>query len=537
MSAKAKKSPARKTQSHTEESRTARISEYAYIPEELKSIAVPLGKIKLWGKNPRKNEEAAKKLATMIKAQGAFTTPIVLDKQGVVRAGNTRLKAAKILGMTHIPAVTRKFKSDIAATAYAIGDNKAGEWSEWDDDVLSGLMTAEKIGTESGFTKKEIEEISITQESTTGITEDSLFSLVSFFAKKSSLQILNYGIVKSGKLSMSDLTSFAVIDIPGAKDGIVDLHLFSKSRNLSASYTTAVSGEDFPESPKVGKLGSFSMPDILLSDFAEYSSQDISLGLNSVFITKTEIFATDGHHGIIKDVSFSKIPDKGIAIPSDSAGLNLSIQTIAFGDEYAVLSGDGFSILTKLNDVPAPNIRKALPKNELSSKIPGSLGKAISSLLLFANEKMKFIAFSADGHLCVNNRDTGKAFKILMDGMSLPEFPIGFNAGYLLECIDGQDAILFPDNAIACTIFPGKIVTKFLMPLRIIDDFTPEVYEEYPVDTPEFSFGKEIRYKLVGKNGMQITGKATYGIGVTEKRVVDEIEGMIAEGTEFIQFS
>jgi hypothetical protein len=56
-----------------------------------------------------------------------------------VEAGNGTLAAAKSLGWTHIAAV---FVDDDAATAaaYGVADNRVGEFSEWDADILGDLM-------------------------------------------------------------------------------------------------------------------------------------------------------------------------------------------------------------------------------------------------------------------------------------------------------------------------------------------------------------------------------------------------------------
>lgn len=128
---------------------------FKYVPEGLIQFCIPIGKVKFWDKNPRKNDEAAKKLAELIKIHG-FRKPIVIDKNYVTYAGNTALKAAKILGMTHIPVAQSSFKSEVSATAYGISDNKASEFSSWDDEQLLKLMNAEIIEAKKiGFSEKE----------------------------------------------------------------------------------------------------------------------------------------------------------------------------------------------------------------------------------------------------------------------------------------------------------------------------------------------------------------------------------------------
>lgn len=133
---------------------------YSFVPVELEGMCVPVSGLRLDPNNPRRNDMAAEKLVELIRAHG-FRIPITYDDSGMIRAGNTRFKAAALLGMTHIPAIQQKFLSTAAATAFAIADNKASEWAEWDYDALQGLLSAENIASTSGFTEREIELMSI----------------------------------------------------------------------------------------------------------------------------------------------------------------------------------------------------------------------------------------------------------------------------------------------------------------------------------------------------------------------------------------
>jgi hypothetical protein len=62
--------------------------------------------------------------------------PIVVDKDGVVRAGNGTLEAAISLGWQDISVVRTDLEGS-EATAYAIADNRAAELATWDTDVLT----------------------------------------------------------------------------------------------------------------------------------------------------------------------------------------------------------------------------------------------------------------------------------------------------------------------------------------------------------------------------------------------------------------
>lgn len=54
--------------------------------------------------NPRINDEAVDAVAASIKEFG-FKVPIVADKNNVIVAGHTRLKAAQKLGLTEVPVI------------------------------------------------------------------------------------------------------------------------------------------------------------------------------------------------------------------------------------------------------------------------------------------------------------------------------------------------------------------------------------------------------------------------------------------------
>ena len=85
--------------------------------------------------NPRNNDEAVDKVAESIREFG-FQQPIVIDKDGVVIVGHTRLKAAKKLGLETVPVVVAEDLNEEQAKAYRLADNKTNEFAEWDIDAL-----------------------------------------------------------------------------------------------------------------------------------------------------------------------------------------------------------------------------------------------------------------------------------------------------------------------------------------------------------------------------------------------------------------
>jgi DNA modification methylase len=65
--------------------------------------------------------------------------PIIVDADGVVRAGNGRLEAARQLGWDTINVVRTDLEGS-DATAFSIADNRTGELAEWDDTALAETL-------------------------------------------------------------------------------------------------------------------------------------------------------------------------------------------------------------------------------------------------------------------------------------------------------------------------------------------------------------------------------------------------------------
>ena len=97
---------------------------------------VKIEKVKPYDKNPRKNKAAVDYVANSIKEFG-FQQPIVVDKDMVVIAGHTRLKAAKKLKIKEVPVVIADNLTEEQVKAYRLADNKTAEKAEWDFDLLT----------------------------------------------------------------------------------------------------------------------------------------------------------------------------------------------------------------------------------------------------------------------------------------------------------------------------------------------------------------------------------------------------------------
>ncbi|AVJ48911.1 adenine-specific methyltransferase [Lactobacillus phage PMBT4] len=86
--------------------------------------------------NPRNNEEAVDYVANSIKEFG-FKVPVVVDKDNIVIAGHTRLKACEKLGITEVPCIVAEDLTEDQIKAFRIADNKVSEYATWDEEKLS----------------------------------------------------------------------------------------------------------------------------------------------------------------------------------------------------------------------------------------------------------------------------------------------------------------------------------------------------------------------------------------------------------------
>jgi len=94
-----------------------------------------IARVKPYEANPRKNEGAVEAVARSIREFG-FRVPLVVDADGVLIAGHTRLKAAEHLGLDKVPVHVAKDLSPEQARALRIADNKLHELSSWDMELL-----------------------------------------------------------------------------------------------------------------------------------------------------------------------------------------------------------------------------------------------------------------------------------------------------------------------------------------------------------------------------------------------------------------
>lgn len=89
--------------------------------------------------NPRNNDGAVDMVAESIREFG-FKNPIIIDKDRVIIAGHTRLKAAQKLGLDEVPVIVAEDLTEDQARAFRLVDNRTAEVAEWDFEKLQSEL-------------------------------------------------------------------------------------------------------------------------------------------------------------------------------------------------------------------------------------------------------------------------------------------------------------------------------------------------------------------------------------------------------------
>jgi len=96
---------------------------------------VDINLVKEYERNPRQNDGAVDAVAASIKEFG-FKVPVVVDGNGVLIAGHTRVRAARKLGMKEVPVIRAADLTPEQVRAFRVADNKLHELSSWDPELL-----------------------------------------------------------------------------------------------------------------------------------------------------------------------------------------------------------------------------------------------------------------------------------------------------------------------------------------------------------------------------------------------------------------
>lgn len=87
-------------------------------------------------RNPRKNDRAVAAVAESIKQFG-FKVPVVIDKNNVIVAGHTRIKAACRLKLKTVPCIIADDLTPEQVKQFRLADNKVSELAAWNPEMLA----------------------------------------------------------------------------------------------------------------------------------------------------------------------------------------------------------------------------------------------------------------------------------------------------------------------------------------------------------------------------------------------------------------
>jgi len=139
-------------------------------------VYLPIDEIREYENNPRDNDgEPVEAVVESLKNYG-WRRPLIIDKDKVLIAGHTRIKAARILGHKEVPCVLADDLSKAEANAYRLEDNRTQEDSQWDTEALAKeFETLRNNGfdlSKTGFDAFEIGGIDMSEAGFEAGTED-----------------------------------------------------------------------------------------------------------------------------------------------------------------------------------------------------------------------------------------------------------------------------------------------------------------------------------------------------------------------------
>ena len=100
----------------------------------------PLALLIPYDRNPRKNDNAVEPVARSIEQFG-FNQPILISPEGKICAGHTRYKSAMRLGLETAPVIMGEDLTGNDFVAFNVADNQTAQIAEWDDALLSEIVT------------------------------------------------------------------------------------------------------------------------------------------------------------------------------------------------------------------------------------------------------------------------------------------------------------------------------------------------------------------------------------------------------------
>ncbi len=95
----------------------------------------PIERVKEYDRNPRNNDAAIGPVAESIRQFG-FKVPLLVDRDGILIAGHTRIRAAKQLGLAEVPVIQADDLTPEQVRAFRIADNQLATIADWNLELL-----------------------------------------------------------------------------------------------------------------------------------------------------------------------------------------------------------------------------------------------------------------------------------------------------------------------------------------------------------------------------------------------------------------
>ena len=108
---------------------------------KIRKVTKKTSDLKRYENNPRRNDKAIKAVVESIKKFG-ITNLIIINQDNVILSGHTRLGAMEQLGIEKVDCLMASDLTEDQEKAFRIADNRVGELSEWDKDLLEAEIKA-----------------------------------------------------------------------------------------------------------------------------------------------------------------------------------------------------------------------------------------------------------------------------------------------------------------------------------------------------------------------------------------------------------
>jgi ParB-like chromosome segregation protein Spo0J len=133
------------------------------VKESLTVASWPISDVKPYPGNPRRiSDDAVSKVAASIKEYG-WRQPIVVDSDGVIIVGHTRLQAAKKLKRRTVPVHVATNLSPAQVKGLRLADNRLHQETYWERDrLVEELTRIEELQFDiamTGFNEAELREL------------------------------------------------------------------------------------------------------------------------------------------------------------------------------------------------------------------------------------------------------------------------------------------------------------------------------------------------------------------------------------------